>query len=36
METKHTEIFKLKTVSKKNEGTYFDDLKNLVNKITLF
>jgi len=32
MDTKHTESFELKTVSK-NEGNYFDYLKNLDYKI---
>jgi hypothetical protein len=33
MDTKHTESFDLKTVSKKNEGNYFDGFKNLDYKV---
>jgi hypothetical protein len=36
MDNKRTESFELKTVSKKNEGNYFDGLKNLDYKIIEF
>jgi hypothetical protein len=36
MDTKHTESCNLKTVSKKNEGNYFDGFKNLDYKIIEF
>jgi len=36
MGTKQSTLFEPKTVSKKNEGTKFDDLKNLEYKIIQF
>jgi hypothetical protein len=36
MDTKHTESFEPKSVSKKNEANSFDDLKKLVYKIIQF